>query len=214
MDAHATECEQGSILRTGDRDALISMLNKPLLDEITEERVLRGLCCNLATCRTPQMTEEEIKESKSRATRKKSTGTLQDLSNKLKARRLAEGVSQQENENGEPVVTVEPLFCSERCDKEYAGKVLRRVETINESALHMLGGTPGAPFANLKKAAAILKEFSETQLTDQNVFQKLEKRNIDKLLGQFWKVMAPFEDVKIVEKNTEQLEEATEEGGQ
>ena len=38
------------------------------------------------------------------------------------------------------------------------------------------------------------------------MFQRLEKRNIDKLLVSFWQVMAPFEDVKIIEKNTELLE--------
>ena len=40
------------------------------------------------------------------------------------------------------------------------------------------------------------------------MFARIEKRNIDKLLDAFWKVMAPYDNVKIVEKNTELLEPA------
>ena len=43
------------------------------------------------------------------------------------------------------------------------------------------------------------------------MFQRLEKRNIGKLLVSFWKVMAPFEEIKIIEKNTDLLENHEEE---
>ena len=71
--------------------------------------------------------------------------------------------------------------------------------------MHLLGGTPAAPFSKLKNAAQILQNFSNSRLSEDNIFQRLEKRNIDKLLVSFWQVMAPFENVKIVEKNTELL---------
>ena len=77
--------------------------------------------------------------------------------------------------------------------------------------MHLFGGTPGAPFSKLKNAARILQEFSNVRLSEENVFQRLEKRNIDKLLVSFWQVMAPYEDVKIIEKNTELLEETKQE---
>ena len=60
MDARATQCEEGSILSVEDRESLISLLNKPLMDEVIEERLIRGLCCNLTTCQRPQMDEGEV----------------------------------------------------------------------------------------------------------------------------------------------------------
>ena len=100
---------------------------------------------------------------------------------------------------------VDPLFCSENCDKEFVTKVQYRVDNTNESSMHLLGGTPLAPFSRLKNAARILLEYSNSRLSETNVFQRLEKRNIDKLLASFWQVMAPFDEVKIVEKNTDLL---------
>ena len=100
-----------------------------------------------------------------------------------------------------------PLFCSEACDKAFATKVQFKVDNTNESSMHLLGGTPTAPFSKLKNAARILSDFSSAMETE-DVFARLEKRNIDKLLDAFWKVMAPFDDVKIVEKNTDLLKPA------
>ena len=101
-----------------------------------------------------------------------------------------------------------PLFCSEACDKAFATKVQFKVDNTNESSMHLLGGTPTAPFSKLKNAGRILSEYSCSMQTE-DVFARIEKRNIDKLLDAFWKVMAPYDDVKIVEKNTELLEPAT-----
>jgi hypothetical protein len=50
---------EGGFLEQGDLDCLVSLLNDSLLNEVLEERVLKHLCCNVATCRQPQMTEEE-----------------------------------------------------------------------------------------------------------------------------------------------------------
>ena len=62
MDAQAPSDsgEESSYLNESERESLISLLNKPLLDEVVEERVLRGLCCNLASCTTPHMTDDQI----------------------------------------------------------------------------------------------------------------------------------------------------------
>lgn len=108
----------------------------------------------------------------------------------------------------DPEVEVNPLFCCETCDNEFATRVQHRVDNTNESSLHLLGGTPSAPFSKLKNAARILQEYCDARLSEKNVFQRLEKRNIDKLLVSFWQVMAPFDDVKIVEKNTDLLTQA------
>ena len=60
VEPQATAGDEASFLSSDDRENLIGLLNKPLLDEVIEERVLRGLCCNLASCSTPQMSEEQI----------------------------------------------------------------------------------------------------------------------------------------------------------
>lgn len=65
-------------------DCLVSLLNEPLLNEIIEERVISGLCCNLVGCHRPEMTEEEIIERKAKAVKVKGK-SVRDLSAKLKA---------------------------------------------------------------------------------------------------------------------------------
>jgi len=64
-----------------------------------------------------------------------------------------------------------------------------------------------APFTKLKDAARILDHYANSRLDETNIFEKIEKRNIDELLVKFWQIMEPFEDVKIVEKNTDLLQE-------
>lgn len=67
--------------------------------------------------------------------------------------------------------------------------VKKRVEQKNESAMYLLGGTEGGSFSKLKKAARILESFKETQLSEENVFERIEKRNINELLADFWTIM-------------------------
>ena len=130
MDAQASASGEGeeeqkssSFLSDSERESLISLLNKPLLDEVVEERVLRGLCCNLASCLTPHMTEHQLRQSKTRAAKNNKGNSVKDLSERLRARR---NVESSENDEGESssrsinvVVTIEPLFCSEICFQEF-----------------------------------------------------------------------------------------------
>ena len=60
MEALSGAVEDSFLKSQEDRDSLIELLNKPLLDEVLEERLIRGLCCNLATCSAPQMSEDDI----------------------------------------------------------------------------------------------------------------------------------------------------------
>jgi hypothetical protein len=83
--------------------------------------------------------------------------------------------------------------------------VKKRVEEKNESAMYLLGGTEGNSFDRLKKGARILQRYTETQLSEERVFERIEKRNLTELLTDFWVIMEPFEDVQIIEKNTELL---------
>ena len=187
METRATEGDEESFLSSDDRENLIGLLNKPLLDEVIEERVLRGLCCNVASCSTPQMSEEQIRQSKTRTFKKKS-GTLKDLTQRLQAMRKKKEEAKEDaaESQTDPEVEVNPQFCCETCDNEFATKVKHRVDNTNESSLHLLGGTPSAPFSKLKSAARILKEYSDARLSEKSVFQRLEKRNIEKLLVSFW----------------------------
>ncbi len=107
--------------------------------------------------------------------------------------------------SADSVPEVDPLFCSETCQREYTTLVKKRVEQKNESAMYLLGGTEGSSFSKLKKAARILESFKDTQLSEENVFERIEKRNITELLTDFWTIMEPFDDVQIIEKNTELL---------
>ena len=69
--------------------------------------------------------------------------------------------------------------------------------------MYLLGGTQGQPFSKLKKAARTLEEYVDTQLSEEKVFQRIERRNLQELLESFWKIMEPFDEVEIIEKNTE-----------
>ena len=61
-------------------------------------------------------------------------------------------------------------------------------------------------FFNLRLAAKILKRYCEQTLRDDVVFERLRKRDIQKILAEFWRVMKQYdveeiEDVKIIEKS-------------
>ena len=52
------DAREGSFLRQDELQCLIHLLNESLLSEVCEERVISKLCCNFATCKEPQMTDE------------------------------------------------------------------------------------------------------------------------------------------------------------
>ena len=52
-----------------------------------------------------------------------------------------------------------------------------------------------APFSKLRNAGRILDLYSKSCLDESNIFEKIEKKNLEELLTNFWKIMEPFEDV-------------------
>ena len=65
-------------------DCLISLLNDALLKEVTEERTVNLLCCNVASCKNPELTDDMAKEWKAHNVRTRGK-TLRDLTLRLKA---------------------------------------------------------------------------------------------------------------------------------
>ena len=90
-------------------DCLVSLLNESLLNEVLEERVLMGLCCNLVGCPRPEMTEDEVTARRAIAVRARGH-SVRDISSKLRALKKEES-KQDEEEAPE----FDPLFCSESC---------------------------------------------------------------------------------------------------
>ena len=71
--------------------------------------------------------------------------------------------------------------------------------------MYLLGGPEGSSFEKLKRGARILQRYCDNLLSDAVVYERIEKRNLSELLGNFWTVMEPFDDVQIIEKNTDHL---------
>ena len=110
MHAECSISEQKWNFMDADKlDSLVSLLNESLFNEVLEERVLRGLCCNLAGCPRPEMSEEEINAWRAHAVRARGH-SVRDMAAKLKAMKKDQNAV-EEDEGAK----VDPLFCSEAC---------------------------------------------------------------------------------------------------
>ena len=65
-------------------DCLIELLNEAILEEVLDERVLRSLCCNFATCVEPTMSETQIRARKLAQAKSKGR-SFKDLTVKLRS---------------------------------------------------------------------------------------------------------------------------------
>lgn len=62
-----------------------------------------------------------------------------------------------------------------------------------------------APFSKLKTASAILQRFVREKLNANDFLDKMEIDHLQQLLSDFSEAIKPFEEVKIIEKNMEEV---------